>query len=52
MITRTQAWELLNSHMKNKNLIRHCLSVEAVMKALANHFGEDEEVSFQGFDLN
>ncbi|OGG15181.1 hypothetical protein A2773_04825 [Candidatus Gottesmanbacteria bacterium RIFCSPHIGHO2_01_FULL_39_10] len=44
MITRTQAWELLNSHMKNKNLIRHCLSVEAVMKALANHFGEDEEV--------
>ena len=44
MITRQQAWELLNSHMKNKNLIRHCLSVEAVMKALAKHFNEDENV--------
>lgn len=28
MITRQQAWELLNAHMKNKNLLRHCLSVE------------------------
>ncbi len=44
MITRQQAWELLDAHMKNKNLIRHCLSVEAVMRALAKHFGEDEEV--------
>lgn len=38
MITREKAWELLNSHMKNQNLIRHCLSVEAVMRALAKHF--------------
>lgn len=44
MITRQKAWELLNSHMKNQNLIRHCLSVEAVMKALAKHFKEDEEL--------
>jgi uncharacterized protein len=44
MITRAQAWELLNSHMKNKNLIRHCLSVEVVMKGLARHFKEDEDV--------
>ncbi|KKU63354.1 MAG: Metal dependent phosphohydrolase [Candidatus Amesbacteria bacterium GW2011_GWA1_47_16] len=43
MITRDQAWELLNSKMKNRNLIRHCLSVEAVMRALAKHFQEDEE---------
>lgn len=42
MITRQQAWELLNAHMKNQNLVRHCLSVEAVMKALAKHFDEDE----------
>lgn len=41
MLSRQQAWELLNSHMKNKNLIRHCLSVEAVMKALAKHFNKD-----------
>lgn len=44
MITRGQAWELLNDHMKNKNLIRHCLSVEAVMRGLAKYFKVDEEV--------
>lgn len=43
-INRQQAWKLLNSHMKNQNLIRHCLSVEAAMKGLANHFGEDENL--------
>lgn len=43
-ITRQKAWHLLNTHMKNQNLIRHCLSVEAVMKALAKHFGEDEKL--------
>lgn len=44
MINRKEAWKLLNSHMKNQNLLRHCLSVEAVMKALAQYFKEDEEV--------
>lgn len=43
-MTRQQAWELLNNHMKNQNLLRHCLAVEAVMKALARHFKEDEEI--------
>lgn len=43
MISRKQAWELLNEHMKNQNLLRHCLSVEAVMKELAKYFHEDEE---------
>ena len=43
MITRAQAWELLTSKMKNQNLIRHCLSVEAVMKTLAKYFKSDEE---------
>lgn len=43
-ITRHQAWQLLNKHMKNQNLIRHCLAVEAVMKALAEHFGENEQL--------
>ena len=42
--TRKEAWELLNENMKNQNLIRHCLSVEAVMRALAKHFHEDEEL--------
>ncbi len=44
MITRQQAWELLTSHMQNKNLLRHCLAVETVMKALAKYFKEDEEL--------
>ncbi|KKS98743.1 MAG: lysyl-tRNA synthetase, lysyl-tRNA synthetase, class II [Candidatus Gottesmanbacteria bacterium GW2011_GWA2_43_14] len=42
--TREKAWELLNLKMKNQNLIRHCLSVEAVMRALASHFREDREL--------
>ena len=39
MITRDQAWKLLIEKMQNQNLRRHCLSVEAVMRALAKHFG-------------
>lgn len=44
MINRETAWELLNAHMKNNNLIRHGLSVEAVMRALAKHFNDDENL--------
>jgi putative nucleotidyltransferase with HDIG domain len=43
MLTRNQAIEILNNHLKNKNLFRHCLVVEAVMKSLARYFNEDEE---------
>ncbi|OGF99064.1 hypothetical protein A3D78_05750 [Candidatus Gottesmanbacteria bacterium RIFCSPHIGHO2_02_FULL_39_14] len=43
-MTRQQALELLHTHMQNANLRRHCYSVEAVMRALAKHFGEDEEL--------
>lgn len=41
-LTRERALELLNEKIKNKNLIKHCLAVEAVMKKLANKFGEYE----------
>lgn len=41
MFTREQALELLHQHMQNQNLRRHCYAVEAVMKGLAKHFGED-----------
>lgn len=44
MISRKQAWDLLHAHMQNTNLRRHCYSVEAVMRALAKYFHEDEEV--------
>ena len=43
MITRDQAWKLLTEKMQSQNLRRHCLSVEVVMRALAKHFGGDEE---------
>ncbi len=41
-MNREEAHALLMRHVKNKNLRKHCLAVEAVMKALARHFGEDE----------
>lgn len=43
MITRQQALELLHKNMESVNLRRHCYSVEAVMRALAKYFKEDEE---------
>ncbi|MTI80495.1 MAG: HDIG domain-containing protein [Firmicutes bacterium] len=42
-MTRNEALELLKKHLKNENLVKHCLAVEAVMVHLAKHFGEDEE---------
>jgi putative nucleotidyltransferase with HDIG domain len=41
--TRTEAWELLNRYNTNDGLIRHALSVEAVMRHMARKLGEDEE---------
>lgn len=41
---REEALELLHSKMHNANLRRHCYAVEAVMRALARHFGEDEDI--------
>ena len=43
MISRERALELLKTHVKTKNLVKHCLAVEAIMRALARKFGEDEE---------
>ena len=42
-MTRDEALALLKSHMKNKNLIKHCLAVEACMRALAVRLGHDPE---------
>lgn len=41
---RNDALEIVNKHLKNRNLINHCLAVEASMRSLARHFKEDEEV--------
>jgi len=40
---RQQAYQLAKSKFSNKNLFKHVLAVEAVMRGLAEHFGEDEE---------
>lgn len=40
---RNRIVEELKKHIKNKNLIKHSFAVEAIMKNLARHFGEDEE---------
>lgn len=40
---RERAVQLLHEHIHNQNLIKHSLAVGALMKALANHFGQDGE---------
>jgi len=40
-MTRDQAYQLAKSKFTNKNLFKHVLAVEAVMVALAKHFGQD-----------
>lgn len=41
-ITREEAFSLVNEKVKNRNLVRHMLATEAIMKALARQLGEDE----------
>ncbi len=41
-ITREDALTLLQSKVKNSNMFKHCLAAEAVLKAMANRLGEDE----------
>ena len=38
---REEALKLLKENLKNQNLIKHSLAVEAAMKDLAEFFGED-----------
>jgi hypothetical protein len=40
---REEALNLMKENVSNKNLVKHMLAVEAVMRRLAKHFGEDEE---------
>lgn len=42
--TREEALTLLREWVKNENLIKHMLCVEAAMRAYARKFGEDEEL--------
>ncbi|MGZ4886809.1 MAG: HDIG domain-containing metalloprotein [Candidatus Aminicenantales bacterium] len=42
-MTREDALTLLKQHLKNKNLVKHCLAVEACMKAMAVRLAHDPE---------
>ena len=42
-MTRDQALALVREYVKNENLVRHMLSVEAAMRFYAEKFGEDVE---------
>jgi len=44
MPTRADAYRLMTSHVKNENLQKHMLAVEAAMRFYARKYGEDEEL--------
>ena len=43
-MTRDEALNLVISKVQGKNLIKHMLAVEAIMKKVAQHFNEDVEM--------
>src|SRR6202790_4592581 len=44
MPTRNDAYALMTSHVKNQNLQKHMLAVEAAMRFYARKYGENEEL--------
>src|SRR5260221_12993223 len=44
MATRDDAYRLMKDHVKNGNLQKHMLAVEAAMRFYARKYGEDEEL--------
>lgn len=42
-MTRDQALAIVREHVKNENLVKHMLAVEAAMRAYAIKFGEDQD---------
>ena len=44
LISRDEALELVKKYVKNDKLIKHMLAVEAIMRKLAEHLGENVEL--------
>jgi len=44
MKSREESLEILRSKVKTKNLLKHMLAVEAIMRGLARRFNEDENL--------
>ena len=42
-MTRKEVLDSINENVENKNLVKHMLATEAIMRALARRLGEDEE---------
>ena len=42
-MTRKEVLDSINENVENKNLVKHMLATEAIMRALARHLDEDEE---------
>ena len=42
-MNRDEAFAIVNEYVKNPNLVKHMLAVEAAMRFYAKKFGEDEE---------
>ena len=42
-MNRRDIFDSIRANVANENLVKHMLATEAIMRALARHFGEDEE---------
>jgi len=43
MLTRDEAFDLIKKHVTKRNVVYHMLAVEAIMRSVAKHFGENVE---------
>ena len=43
LVTREEAINLVKKHITKRNVVYHMLAVEAIMRSVAKHFGEDED---------
>jgi putative nucleotidyltransferase with HDIG domain len=42
-VNREQAWGILTDYVQSESLRKHCLAVEAALRAYARKYGEDED---------